>query len=180
MPRHAIPAGPEGRALRRASPRRRRELVREQVPAFLAFWTGIAVAGGFWPTQESVGSQLVDGVRVVIVASLTAVALIAAVLLPIQARAEKLKASKADPRPRIQYLLISACWLTLSACSALAGSNTGTGYLSRACFALTPWFGVFGLAMLGRAACWGRLRNLFWWRGPTWLGDENATDADSH
>jgi hypothetical protein len=142
----------------------------------LGVFTGLAVAGEFPLTQGSFGSQVLDALRVAIVGALTAIAFIVAVLLPIQARAEKLKASRADPRPRWQYLLISACWLSLSACSALAGSPIGTDYLSRVSFALTLWFGVFGLAMLGRAACWGRLRNLFWWHGPTWLANEKATD----
>ncbi len=53
------------------------------------------------------------------------------------------------------------------------------GYLSRARFALTLWFGVFGLAMLGLAMCRGRLRNLSWWHGPTWLADEEAADTDT-
>jgi hypothetical protein len=102
-----------------------------------------------------------------------------AVVLPIEVRAEKLKAARAGARPRLQYLLIAACWLSMSAALALAAWHFSTGYLARACFALTLWFGVFGLAMLGRAACRGRLRNLFWWHGPTWLANEIATDADT-
>ena len=145
----------------------------------LALVTGIEVAGGFPPTQGSIGSQVLDVIRVAVLGALAMFVLVVAVLVPIQARAEKLKASNAVPRPRVQYLLISVCWLTISACLAVAGSNAGSGYLSRACFALTLWFGVFGLAMLGRAGCWGRLRNLFWWLGPTWLASKEAPNTDS-
>lgn len=172
-PRHALPAGPERR-------RRRRGSVRGQVPTILALFTGLTVAeGSAGALQGSVGGQVLDVFRIALVGALTAVVLVVAVLLPIEARAEKLKASRARPRPRVQYVLISAGWLCLSACLALAATHAGTGYLSRACLALALWFGVLGLAMSGRAMCWGRLRNLFWWHGPTWLADEEATDTDT-
>lgn len=97
----------------------------------------------------------------------------ALVMTPVFLRCETLRQAQAMPRPRWQYLVISAGWMVMAGGFAAASLMLGPphpwpAWLARACGGFGAWFAVFGLGMLGRAVCWGRIRNLFWWRRPLW------------
>jgi hypothetical protein len=115
--------------------------------------------------------------RVAGIGALAAVVLIL-VLLPVAGLAEKMSAAQAAARPRWQYQLASAGWFALTACSVLAGGRAGSTWVSDPLGVLAYWSGVTGLAMLGRAACWGRIRTLFWWHQPRWLAAIPETGAE--
>jgi hypothetical protein len=97
------------------------------------------------------------------------------VLMPMYVYAEKLRETQAVPRPHWQYLAIAAAWASPATGLAYASLHIGPGWFARASGALAVWFAAFGLAMLGRPVCWGRVRDLFWWYRPRWIADEAAT-----
>lgn len=172
MPSHRLPRGPEFRARRAGARDRRRGEWRRQLPLFLVFMTGLQVAG--WPSADvGAGRQILDAIGSGIGGVLFTVVFVLA-LLPVHLRADTLRQTQALPRPRGQYLALAAGWIAaaggLTGASLLLGrSQTGPGWLARGCGGFAVWFAVFGLAMLGRAACWGRVRNLFWWYRPLWI-----------
>lgn len=171
MPAHTLPRGPEFRARRAAARVRLRGEWRSQLPLFLVFWTGLQVAG--WPSAGgSAGRQVLDVIGTTVGSVLFTVVFVLA-LMPVYLRAETLRETQAAPRPRWQYLVIAAGWMAmasgLTAASLMLGLfHVGPGWLARTCAGSGGWFAVFGLGMLGRAVCWGRVRNLFWWYPPRW------------
>jgi len=139
----------------------------------MAGLTGVQVAAPSLP-EGSVGHQIIDMLGSAGGVALFMVAFVLA-LLPVYLYAEKLREAQTAPRPRWQYLAIAVAWASLATLMAFASLHTGPGWFARASAALTIWFAAFALAMLGRAACWGRVRNLFWWFRPQRIADEEAT-----
>jgi hypothetical protein len=166
MPSHALPRGRKSRARRRAEWRR-------SFPVVMVGLTGVEVAGPSLPAG-SIGNQILDIFRSAGGVVLFTIAFVLA-LMPVYLHAEKLREAQTAPRPRWQYLAIAAVWASLAAGLAFASLHLSPGWLARASGALTFWFAAFGLAMLGRAACWGRVRNVFWWFRPRWIADDEAT-----
>jgi len=122
----------------------------------------------------SIGHQIIDMLRSGVGVVLFTVAFVLAPM-PVYLYAEKLRETQTAPRPRRQYLAIAAVWASLATGLAFASLDIGPGWFARASAALTLWFAAFGLAMLARAACWGRVRNVFWWFRPRWIAYEEAT-----
>lgn len=170
MPSHRLPHGP--------ARGRRRGQWREQLAAGLILLTGLQVAGRL-PDGGTAGRQVLDMAGSVVGSVLFTVAFLL-VLTPVYLRAEKLRQAQAAPRPRWQYLMITAGWMAIAGGVIGAGlmlglSRADPGWPARACAATGVWFAVFGLGMLGRAVCWGRVRTLFWWYRPLWIPDAGAT-----
>ena len=166
MPSHALPRSRKVCAGRRAA-------WRNTFPLFLVGFTGFQVVGP--PSSaRSIGHLILDILRSAFGVAFFTVGFVLA-LMPVYLYAEKLREAQAAPRPRWQYLAIAAVWASLAASLVFASWHIGPGWFARATAAVAIWFAAFGLAMLGRAACWGRVRDLFWWYRPRWIADESAT-----
>jgi hypothetical protein len=178
MPSHRPPRGPQLRRRRAEVRGRRRGQWREELLAGLILLTGFQVAGRL-PAGGADGRQVLDMARYVVGSVVFTVAFVL-VLIPMYLRAEKLRQAQAAPRPRWQYLMFAAGWMAMGggliAVGLLLGlSRPDPGWPARACVATGVWIAVFGLGMLGRAVCWGRVRALFWWYRPLWIPDAGAT-----
>jgi hypothetical protein len=157
MPSHAIPSGRDGRAHRTAARRRRLRGVWQRLPVLLVGITSLQVAGRPESVQGSAAGQVLSVIRIGLLAGLV-IALVVIVVAILEGRLKAQRASRADPRPRWQYLLAAFGWLGAACCFVLASRWTGTGVAERATSAAGIWSGAYGLVMIGRAACWGRVR----------------------
>ena len=144
----------------------------------IVLYTGVQVAG-LPSAQGSVRRQVLDVIGTCTGSVLFTVAFVLA-MLPVAIRADKLRQAQAVPRPRWQYLVIAGGWIAMAggliACGMLSASmRVGSGWLARACGGFAVWFLVFGLFMIGRAACSGGVRDVFWWYRPLWIPDTATT-----
>jgi hypothetical protein len=84
-------------------------------------------------------------------------------------RARTIAARQDRPRPRWQYLLLAiGCGAVAGGGAALASHNQDiwvAGPTALAAF----WTAGAALVMLGRAACWGTVRQRLWWHQPHWM-----------
>jgi hypothetical protein len=147
--------------------------VRNAIAASMVMIPALGIAG---PARPDAWHGLLGLLRVGLTGGFVAVVL-ALILTPLSALGERMSAAQPAARPRWQYLLGSAGWLGLTTCCALAGVRAGTAWISDPLGVLAYWSGVAGLAMIGRAACWGRVRSLFWWHRPRWLVATPETGA---
>lgn len=162
MPSHAIPPGRDGRAHRRLARRRRLLAAWHRLPVMLLPITCLQVAG--MPAPQ--GSAMSLGVlRAGLLGGLLT-ALVVVVVLVLGSRLNARRAPATAPRPRWQYLLAALGWLAIASCLALLSVWVGTGLPAHASTALSIWSGIYGLVLIGRAASWGRVRALLWWRDP--------------
>jgi hypothetical protein len=163
MPSHAVPPGRDGRAHRRLA-RRRLQGAWQILPLMLLLWTCIAVVGQP-SSQGSAMSQVLSWLRTCLLSPVLAT-LVFVVALVLRSRVNAWRAPASAPRPRWQYLLVALGWLAVASCFALLSLWIGTGLPARASTALSVWSGLYGLVLIGRAASWGRVRALLWWRSP--------------
>lgn len=164
MPSHAIPPGRDGRVHRRLARRQLLLAAWHRLPMMLLPITCLQVAG--MPAPQGSAMSLVLGVlRAGLLGGLLA-ALVFVVVLVLGSRLNAWRAPAAAPRPRWQYLLAALGWLAIASCFALLSLWIGTGLPARASAALSIWSGIYGLVLIGRAASWGRVRALLWWRDP--------------
>lgn len=171
MPSHAIAPGRDGRAQRKSARGRRLLEGWQRMPTLMLLLTSAQVAGLGESFRGGAASQVLQIIRVGLLGAVIAVLVVAmALLLP--ARVRTWAGDAAAPRPRWQYLLAALCSLAVAACFALVGLRAGTGLAARLCYAAFLWSGLYGLVLTGRAATWGRIRNLLWWtpstRGKAW------------
>jgi hypothetical protein len=130
----------------------------------LVVFTCIAVVGQP-SSQGSAMSQVLSWLRFCLLTPLLA-AVVFTVVIILGSRVNARRAPASAPRPRWQYLLAALGWLAIASCFALLSLWIGTGLPARASTALSVWSGLYGLVLIGRAASWGRLRALLWWRIP--------------
>jgi DivIVA domain-containing protein len=162
VPSHVAEPGPRARALRRTA---RRQRLRRCISPFNLL---------FVVTIESLTAGPRDHAGVGYYA--LCLTLFAVLIIPVaglEAYGERLSSRLTSPRPRWQYFLFSAGYLILAGAGVLTGIRTEghpTGWWAGMVGADLVITGVaFGLVMLGRGACWGRLRLLFWRNLPQWL-----------
>jgi hypothetical protein len=162
MPSHAVPPGRDWRERAGTTLRRGRRDFWRSIPRFALLLTAFEVAGLGQPGSRSALSEVLHATGAVLLgAVLAAIVLIAVRFLPVRVR--RWAGDAAQPRHRWQYALAGLCLLGVAACIALIGLHSGTGLAARFCDAGFTWSGLYGLVQLGRAACRGRLRALFWW-----------------
>ena len=166
MPKHAVPAGPEGDAIRKRLrhqrlARTREWLVRSYLPLSipLIFARSIDASWYFYPLY------LVAGI-----------ALIAAFALADRC-ATRLSARMGGPRPRAVYLSLACGWLAVAVPCAVVGERMGqqTGWRSNALGMTMFLCGAMALVMLGRAVTWGRVRPYFWLHPPAGVGADRPS-----
>lgn len=179
MPLHALPRGPERRARRQAARLRQQGRWRNGLPVFGTMLIGLESFQG-WPSVTGSTADHVLGAIGSAAAALLFVMLAGPAVLWAGLRADRIRQAQAAPRPRWQYLAIAAGWLAAAggtgAASVLLGlGQAHPGWLARACSGVSYGLAVPGLAMLGRAACRGRARVVFWWYRPLWVTDAEAT-----
>jgi hypothetical protein len=161
MPSHAIPPGREGRAQRKRARRSRLVGAWHRLPVLLLLLTVGQVAGMLSPQSTVMGLGLAV-LRAVLVGTVMAV-LIAVYAVVLGPRMNAWRAPASAPRPRWQYALAALGWAGIACGFALLSLWIGAGLTARAAAALSFWSGIYGLVLMGRAACWGRVRALLWW-----------------
>jgi hypothetical protein len=171
MPSHARPRELASGARRTRGLGRRMWQSRYGLAPCAVFLTGVSVTG--WPPDGGSAGHRILGVIGTAGGAVAFSIVFFLLLTPVYLRAESLRQSQVAPRPRWQYLMLAAGWMAVAgglivASRVLGPSAAHPGWPARACAGYGAWAAVFGLGMLGRAACWGRVRNLFWWHRPLW------------
>jgi hypothetical protein len=162
MPSHAVRPGRDSRDRAGSTLRRGLRDFWRSLPRFAVLLTAFQVAGLGLPGSGSALSEVLHATGAVLLgAVLAAIVLVVVCFLPVRLR--RWAGDAAEPRHRWQYAVAGLCLLGVAACIALISLHSGMGLTSRCCDAAFTWSGLYGVVQLGRAACRGRVRALFWW-----------------
>lgn len=142
----------------------RRRSLRYRAPLVLACVTAFVVVE---PFNGGVASQ---AAHTVLAGTIGGILFAAIVLL--DAYGERLSSTLTWVRPRWQYVLFALCYASPTVIGALEILRYRQGWLANVAAALVVWSSAAALAMVGRAASWGRVRRAFWWHPPQWLASE--------